>query len=62
MDSEEKILDLAPGEILEIPVRNPNVIDVREALDEGFCVKHTHKLVVEGKGTLLVVTMWREDE
>ena len=57
---------LAPGE--EFKAENPNFkepsgeVSLMKDLQDGYHVKHLHKLKVEGKGTLLIATLWQEDE
>jgi len=56
---------LGPGEMQVI--ENPNAIQTTDSLlqqkiEQGFGAVHIHSHEVEGKGTLLTVIMWREDE
>jgi len=57
---------LLPGE--ELTMKNPDFkepsgeVSLMKDLQDGYHVKHLQKLKVEGKGTLLIATLWQEDE
>jgi len=58
---------LGPGEMQVI--ENPDAVTpktttqlLQEKVNMGFEAVHIHSHEVEGKGTLLTVILWREDE